>query len=445
MRSDDTATDMVYHFALFCALILAGLAYASVRLTGRADGPGTLLCGIWALILTLYGLAGDLFYPVDEATIILLALAPVALFIGAALNARPSAGVVVSAPETATYLRVSVMLWVLILLICLPAYFEHFAGEVSEDSQINFIAAIRLATLQNEGEVTDFSPLKNLQPFSYALPLVSLIAFHGEKLKGTVVTLVAMVLAICYGLLTGSKSVVPSLAVSFCIVLVAKNNGRLRGSGTLPILASAVLGFLALIRYVNYTFAEDANEWELWVSAVQGITSYLCAPIAGLNFYLNNPEAFDLSPQHLTRPLYYIANSLLHLVDRPPLVELPSLHLKFFDPGASYEGQHYNTYTYLGSYIGSSNRFLFLIFPFVLGMLLARLHRLATPRNIFGLLLYAYVARALTLSFGGELMIMDVANIIKFAVVLWVMTSLTPRLIAATVAWFRLPRATTSA
>lgn len=431
---------MVYDFALLCALILAGLAYASMRVTGRADSPATLLCGIWALILTLYWLAGDLFYPVDVATILLLALAPAALFIGAMVNARPSAPDV-SAPALGNaYLRACVILWTLILLACLPAYFEHFAGEVSEDSQINFIAAIRLATLQNEGDVTDFSPLKNLQPFSYALPLVSLVAFHGHKLKGTLVTLVAMLLAICYGLLTGSKSVVPSLAVSFCIVLIAKNNGRLRGSGTLPILAGAVLGFLALIRYVNYTFAEDTNEWELWVAAVQGITSYLCAPIAGLNFYLNSPETFDLSPQQLTRPLYYMANSLLHLFDRPPLMELPSLHLKFFNPGADFRGLDYNTYTYLGTYIDSTNPYLFLVIPFGLGMLLTHLNRLAKPGSVFALLLYAYVARALALSFGGEMLIMDIANIIKFAVVIWIMTALTPGLIAKASGWFRLPR-----
>ncbi len=433
---------MVYDFALLCALVLAGLAYASMRVTGRADSPATLLCGIWALVLALYGMAGDLFYPVNEATIILLTLAPVAFFIGAMTSARPSpAGEAPPALGNA-YLRAGVILWVLVLMACLPAYFEHFAGEVSEDSQINFIAAIRLATLQNEGEVTDFSPLKNLQPFSYALPLVSLIAFQGQKLKGTLVTLVAMLLAICYGLLTGSKSVVPSLAVSFCIVLVAKNNGRLRNSGTLPILAAAILGFLTLIRYVNYTFTEDANEWDLWVAAVQGVTSYLCAPITGLNAYLNGSEFTDLSPQHLTRPFYYIANSLLHLFDRPPLMELPSMHLKFFNPGPGFSGLDYNTYTYLGSYIESANSYLFLVFPLVLGVLLARLHRAATPQNVFTLLLYAYVARALALSFGGELMIMDIANIIKFGVVIWVLTSLTPRLIDKVSAWLRPTRAT---
>ncbi|NCT83562.1 MAG: oligosaccharide repeat unit polymerase [Comamonadaceae bacterium] len=433
---------MVYDFALFCALILAGLAYASVRLTGRADGPATLLCGIWALVLTLYWLAGDLFYPVDFATIILLTLAPAAFFIGSMASIRPSAPGNSAPAQGNGYLRAGVILWVLILLACLPAYFEHFAGEVSEDSQINFIAAIRLATLQNEGEVTDFSPLKNLQPFAYALPLVSLVAFQGQKVKGTLITLVALLLAICYGLLTGSKSVVPSLAVSFCVVLVAKNGGRLRGSGTLPILAGGVLGFLALIRYVNYTYAEDINEWDLWVAAVQGITSYLCAPIAGLNFYLNSPELFDLYPTHLSRPLYYMANSLLHLIGQPPLMELPSIHLQFFDPGASYRDQDYNTYTYLGSYIESTSPYLFLIIPLGLGMLMARLHRPARPDNIFALLLYAYVARALALSFGGELLVMDFANIIKFAVVVWIMTSLTPGLLARLRSGFRLPRAT---
>ncbi|MFT7771943.1 O-antigen polymerase [Roseateles sp.] len=441
---------MVYDFALLCALMLAGLAYASMRITGRADNPATLLCGIWAVIFPLYWLSGDLFYPVDISTLILLMLAPVAFFIGAMANtgvrAQPAAVPEIEATKLGSAgLRIGVILWLLILLACLPAYFAHFAGEVSDDSQINFIAAIRLATLQNEGEVTDFSPLKNLQPFSYALPLVSLIAFHGQKAKGTFITLVAMILAICYGLLTGSKSVVPSLAVSFCIVLVAKNNGRLRGSGTLPIMAAGIVGFLALIRYVNYTFAEDANEWDLWVAAIQGITSYLCAPIAGLNLYLNSPETYDLSPQHLARPFYYIANSVLHLVGRAPLMELPSMHLKFYNPGAGFRGLDYNTYTYLGSYIESTNQYLFLIFPFGLSLLLARLHRLATPRNIFALLLYAYVARALALSFGGEMLIMDIANIIKFAVVLWVMVSLTPRLVDKARTWFRLPRATTPA
>lgn len=441
---------MVYDFALFCALMLAGLAYASMRITGRADNPATLLCGIWAVIFPLYWLSGDLFYPVDVSTLILLVLAPVVFFIGAMANADVRARPRV-APETATpvpgnaALRAGVILWLLILLACLPAYFAHFAGEVSDDSQINFIAAIRLATLQNEGEVSDFSPLKNLQPFSYALPLVSLIAFQGQKLKGTLITMLAMILAICYGLLTGSKSVVPSLAVSFCVVLVAKNNGRLRGSGTLPIMAAGIIGFLTLIRYVNYTFAEDANEWDLWVAAIQGITSYLCAPIAGLNLYLNSPETYDLSPQHLARPFYYIANSVLHLVGRAPLMELPSIHLKFFNPGAGFRGLDYNTYTYLGSYIESTNQYLFLIFPFGLSLLLARLHRLATPRNIFALLLYAYVARALALSFGGEMLIMDIANIIKFAVVLWIMVTLTPRLVDKARNWFRLPRATTPA
>lgn len=437
---------MVYDFALLCALMLAGLAYASMRVTGRADGPATLLCSIWALNFSLYWLAGDLFYPTDVSTLILLTLAPAVFFIGATANAATAAMPEAAAPPPANrHLRASVIFWLLVLLACLPAYFAHFAGEVSDDSRINFIAAIRLATLQNEGEVTDFSPLKNLQPFAYALPLVSLIAFQGQKLKGTLITLTAMLLAIAYGLLTGSKSVVPSLAVSFCVVLVAKNNGRVRGSGALPILAGGVIGFLTLIRFVNYTFAEDANEWDLWVAAVQGIASYLCAPIVGLNLYLNSPETYDLSPQHLARPLYYIANSLLHLVGRAPLMELPSIHLKFFDPGASFRGAAYNTYTYLGSYIESTNTYLFLVFPLLMSVLLARLHRLATPRNIFALLLYAYVARALALSFGGEMLIMDIANIIKFAVVLWLMVSLTPRFISKARAWFRLPRATTSA
>lgn len=433
---------MVYNFALLCALMLAGLAFASVRATGRADSPATLLCGIWALVFSLYWLAGDLFYPVDVSTLILLTLAPVVFFIGATANATAASVTSQVAPPVRDTrpLRAAVVLWLLVLLACLPAYFAHFAGEVSDDSQINFIAAIRLATLQNEGEVTDFSPLKNLQPFAYALPLVSLIAFEGQKLKGTLVTLAAMLLAICYGLLTGSKSVVPSLAVSFCIVLVAKNNGRVRGSGALPILAGGVLGFLTLIRFVNYTFAEDANEWDLWVAAVQGIASYLCAPIAGLNFYLNSPEAYDLSPQHLARPLYYMANSVLHLVGRAPLMELPSIHLQFFDPGPGFRGTDYNTYTYLSAYIASTNTYLFLVFPFLMSILLARLHRLATPKNIFALLLYAYVARALALSFGGEMLILDIANIIKFGVVIWAMTSLTPSLINRAVGWFRLPR-----
>ncbi|RZI79523.1 MAG: oligosaccharide repeat unit polymerase [Rubrivivax sp.] len=435
---------MVYQFALFCALVLAGLAYSAVRVTGRGDSPAALLCGIWALVLMLYGLAGDLFYPVDEATIILLTLAPAVFFIGSMADMRPVGRVATATAIAASrYLRAGVILWTLLLLLCLPAYFEHFTGDVSEDSQINFIAAIRLATLQNEGEVTDFSPLKNLQPFSFALPLVSLIAFQGQKFKGAIITLVAMLVALCYGLLTGSKSVVPSLAVAFCVVLVAKNHGRVRGSGTLPILATAVLGFLTLIRYVNLTFTEEgASEWDLWVSAMQSISSYLCAPITGLNMYLNQPADIDLSPQHLARPFYYVANSLLHLFDRPPLIELPSIHLQFFNPGPSFRTMDYNTYTYLGSYIESTNRYLFLIFPFTLGLLLARLHRIATPSNMFALLLYAYVARALAVSFGGELLIMDVANIIKFAVVAWVMTALTPRLIEKAVAWCHVPRMT---
>ncbi len=436
---------MVYNFALLCALMLAGLAYASMRTTGRADSPATLLCGIWAFVLGTYWLSGDIFYPVDYTTIVVIALAPATLFIGAMLGSTATVSGTEAAPEQKAYLRASVVIWTIILLVGLPAYYKVFAGEISGDSDVNFIAAIRIATLENEGEVSDFSPVKNLQPFSYALPLLALVAFSGERLKATLVALFAAILAICYGLLTGSKSVIPSLAVSICIVLVAKNNGRVRGSGTLPILAIGVFGFLALIRYVNYTFAEDMNEWDLWVSAIQGIASYLCAPIPGLDFFLASPEYFDLSPQSASRPFYYIANSILHMTGHAPLVELPSLHLKFFDPGPGYRGADYNTYSYLGTYIQSTNTYLFLLFPLVLGILLSKLHRRTSTRNAFALLVYAYVARALPLSFNGEMLVLDIANIIKFAVVVWVMVSLTPTLIAKVQGWLKPSRTTTTA
>ncbi len=422
---------MIYFLALICAALLAGLAVLSSRWLNRSDGPATLLCVTWAGVLGIYGVSGGYFYPVEVQTLLLFTLAPLAFLLGTVLAQGRPVQDRLNQPgfQPAPGLRASLLIWLVLLLALLPTYFSYFTAELNEDSELNLIAAIRLATLEEENTAQGFSALKNLLPFAFALPGVTFFAFRSNRLHQVLLTVAAAMIAILYGLCTGSKAAVPTVGITLLLCLIGANGGRMRKSGAPALMLALVAGIVVLFRYVNLAFDETSSEVDLWSRSLEVVASYLCTPVVGLDNYFRYAGLIDLSPQSLSRPFVYMANGVLATINEAPIAALPPVHLPFHPPGPTVRNDAFNTYSYLGTYIESLGMAGAVIPPFVAGLLTGKLHQRVAFTSIGGFIVYAYIAKALITSFGGELLFMDIANIIKFVIAVLILTHYSPSLV----------------
>lgn len=408
---------LISGLALACSALLLFLAVVATRASGRVDNPSVLLAGTWAAVLLVYALAGDFFYDVDVATLAAFASAPFAFYLGDALAGAATRDLRPMTVRVGERSVAATILWAALLLVLLPAYYGAMAGEADLDTEVNLIAAIRIATLDQEGEARGFSVLRNLQPFSYVLALFAIVTLGGGNWPKKLLAGGCFLLALAYGLLTGSKGIVPSLAISLCITLIFLNQGRIRATGVIPIAATAFLAVVALLRYVNLAFETEVDELEAWGTALRTVAGYAAAPVVALDTYMRDPGLIDLAGQSLSRPFIYVANAIAaQLGVAPPFEELPSLHLAYVPVGPTVGSDVFNTYSYLGSYVHSFSTFGLLAPCALIGFALGWLHRRAKAGNLGAMLVYVYLAKALLLSFNGENIILDVANVFKFYV-----------------------------
>ena len=420
---------MIRLVAMASALFLFAAAIYARHLYRRSDNPATILNFTWSVVLALYSLMGDAFYDVQLSTIFLFLAAALALFLGclcAGVDGYPGVNIDITDFGRRSELY-SIYLWALILLSFLPMYYELQVGENEIPDGLNLIAAIRVYSNEADGQVRNFSIVRNLQPISLILPLAYfLVCNRGQvnKLVGVLLVLLAM----AYGLFTGSKAIVPVLGVTLCVVAVYRNRGQLRGSGYEPILIGGALGFIVLIRFVNLAY-EDRTELELLFISIKSAVAYVVSPVVAFNTYTINPERFDLSGQNLLSPLIYIYTSIFNAIGVRNMNNFPIIHAPFTPPGPDFSNDSYNTFSYLIGYYQVIGPIGVPIMVFVVGYVIAIIYRIGLRGNIVMQLTYIYLTRALVLSFNGENILGDVANIFKFWVAAYIVIILTPKVL----------------
>lgn len=429
----DAATSIIFGLIL---LIISSTLASKLQ---RADSPSVVMCTVWGSILISYGLANSIFYSIQIETLATIFAAALAFSLGGIVrHLLPNESKQIVKPLH-PFLFQSTIIWITILTLALPFYYRTIVGDYQLNEDVNIFAAIRIISLQEEKNVQGFSLVRNLLPFSFILPIATYFSL-GEKItfshKFTLAF--AIFIALLYGLLTGSKGVVPGLAIAMCVAKIIKSNGAFRGSGVGYILFIGLFGVFLMMRIFNFAFDDRKSEIDVWGASIRTVLAYSTAPINSLDLYLRNPEYLDVSGQHLSRPFIYMANSVLQLLGYKPYQNLVPLHLPFTDPGPDFETAAINTYTYLISYVSTFGRPLAFVALFFIGIAISLIYKLAIRGNLIWMIFYCYISRAFTLCFGGDYFIIDFPNQIRALIATSIVIYLTPAMIFSIVRFFNL-------
>jgi oligosaccharide repeat unit polymerase len=416
--------------SIFLGLILLLVSSTLAFKLQRVDGPSVIMCAAWGSILISYGLANSIFYSIQIETLATIFAAALAFGLGGIVRhllpyENKRINIVVH-----PFLFQSTIIWIILLTLALPIYYKTIVGDYQLNEDVNIFAAIRIISLQEENNVRGFSLVRNLLPISFILPIATYFSL-GEKITFShkFALGLAIFIALLYGLLTGSKGVVPGLAIAMCLARIIKSNGVFRGSGVGHILFFGLLGVFAMMRIFNFAFDNGKSEIEVWGASVRTALAYSTAPINSFDLYLRNPEYLDVSGQHLSRPFIYMANSVLQLFGYKQYQSLVPLHLPFTDPGPDFETAAINTYTYLISYVSTFGRPLAFVALFLLGIAVSLVHKLAISGDLIWMIFYCYISRAFTLCFGGDYLILDFPNQIRALIATSIVIYLTPAMV----------------
>jgi oligosaccharide repeat unit polymerase len=383
---------MLYAIALTFGLLLLLLYLISRSLLF----PAVVFVGMWALTLGVLALLQDSFYPVSLQTLAIYLVGAVAFAAGCVL-------VLGGTPRFARYegteARRNIALTLLDVaffaaIVGFPFFVRYVTEPIGGVQAPNLLALIRFMNLETAGRSSGFSLMNNL-------PLLARFVAFGMVLENDGTpgrrwrAYLAAILAILYGLFTGSKAVLISiLVVAFFIDAMKKGKLNLRRTVAVAVILLLLFAFgLLLVNYwwlTNYSTLADLAPDVAWTTEL-----YWLSGVVAFDQVVQHPGVME-SRQNVGRIFVETANSF------GAKLYLPDLNAAFTTVSPRQDVADMNVYTIYFSYFKDPGWWGMIALMLLVGAASTLVYKLALAKWPIALVMYGLVAEAAILSFHGE-------------------------------------------
>ena len=229
--------------------------------------------------------------------------------------------------------------------------------------------------------------------------------------------IVAVILAVVYGGMTGTKGGVVTLVLTLYFISAIKGR-RLRVLPLLGTIGLALVAFAVGVVLINLTFESYASAGAMFSAILEQILNYWLGGIVAFQRIAENPNAIE-STQPIYRFFLETARSL------GMSVEIPSIHADYTMVGPSTVG---NIYTIYFTYFKDWGWFGTAIIMLVLGGGLTFIYKRAMQGKTIASLFYAMMLVGLVMSISSEKFFLGLNGYIKALVFFYVVYRLVPHM-----------------
>lgn len=387
-------------------VILAVLTVLAVRVGGTVLFPPALFCVTWCATLGGVLVAGPGFLPISEYTCLIYVVGAIAFVLGgvAVLHYFEGPGQVgglrVCSPDSTR----RVLDLMLIFLIAAYPYYLHIALRIAGTSNpVLYFATMRGQMLQARGN--PFGPAGNLNVLA-ALVAGAMVyesdGTGGRRLRAAV----AVILALAYGVLTGSKGGVLMLVTLFFITQIRA--GHLKPAAAITAFAMALTLFVAGLWAINFSGRSFGDVSALARRVGGEISNYWLGSSVAFSQVVTKPDSLP-STESIGRFFLQTERSMgVH-------VRIPGIVAPFTVFSAN--GENSNTYTIYFSYFKEYGWLGSIVLLSALGGLLTLIWRRAMGGGAIAILFYASFCTAIVQSIESENFFLGLNGYIKALIV----------------------------
>lgn len=389
---------------LFVLIALLCLSVLNHHVSRNILYPPFLFCFIWFLSLTALALSGDAFYPVTtEALLVYLAGALFFSIGGLYSLTRTKKNLPACSLDDRQHFRVHRILDIglIIGIIGLPLYIMDITKAV-DVLDYYILATLREANVEaSASSQRSFSVLKNLVVLSTLVAL----AMHYEN-DGTAGrkwrSYLAIVVAVLYGVFTGSKGWVTIFPTLAFISIVAGKKVKI---STLALVSCGTLVlFSAGLLTVNFIYGGVDDPFRTAQLLAETVRNYWVGGLVAFNRIVEAPDSIA-AVQSLGRFFLETANSF------GATFEVPSIFSDYTQISSS--GEDTNTYTIYYSYYMDLGWFGVILGMFMLGIGLSWVRRYAERNHPIAIFVSGTAAMGILLSFHAEHFVLGLNYYIK--------------------------------
>ncbi len=384
---------MVLLTSITIFIILLGINYKLVHDTLY---PPLLFTGTWLILLIGILFSGDSLYEIGVTTYLVYVVGALAFSSGGLLalasipparNGMQAYGDRISLPNVRRTLDVLI----LILIVGLPLYWRAVSSLADDDVEIQFLLQnIRRKTVELRDEGGAIGPIANLVVLAQ---FVALAAFYDSNrtIGGRLRTAIAIVLALIYGAMSGTKGNAVFLLLTLYFVYSLKI-GEIRLRPLVVTVASALALFSLGLIFVNYAFTSFSDSSEIAVLLAETVQNYFLSGLVAFDRIVENPNVME-STQPIHRFFLETGRSLGLTVYVPPK------HADYTDIAPYMDS---NTYTIYFSYFKDYGWIGTIVIMTILGFGMTGLYRRIRNTEPVTVLLYAKLCVALVMSLHAD-------------------------------------------
>lgn len=403
-------------FAMLCLLLIMYMISRDLLF------PPVIFTVVWLVSLVGVWLSGDIFYELYGTALIVYVTGAIAFstggVIGLMLVRNNSNTVRIQLPDIDSQRAIHRFLDIVLIIMVagLPLYWREISSVADDVSSDLLLYSIRAQQVEASAGGGSFSLINNLGGMAQFLALVMFYEADGSRERRWR-AIVAVILAVVYGGMTGTKGGVVTLLLTLYFISAIKGH-RLRVLPLLGTIGLALVAFAVGLMFINLAFESYASSGAMFSAISEQILTYWLGGIIAFQRIAENPNAIE-STQPIYRFFLETARSL------GMGVEVPSIHADYTMVGPSIDG---NIYTIYFTYFKDWGLFGTAIIMLILGGLLTLLYKKAMRGGTIASLFYAMMLVGLVMSISSEKFFLGLNGYIKALVFFYVVYRLVPNM-----------------
>jgi oligosaccharide repeat unit polymerase len=396
-------------------LILAIIVFGLLLLIAHSRArnllfPPELFAALWLVSLVGLLASGDTFYPVPAEAYLVYVLGGVAFVFGGILVfelsanlAQPAGTQGTRSPSPRTLIALDVCL--AILVIGLPFYWRELTESIDAEG-IMVLNAIRVAAVEASDTGRTFSVLLNLNVLAQFTAMVMYFEMNGDPARA-LRALAAIVLALIYGVMDGSKTTVVVLVLSLAFISSLKAR-RFKVSNFVAAVTVSLSLFALGLLTITFIFADLGSSGETIAELAHTVQQYWLGGLVTFGAIALNRNVIP-TVQPLDRFFLETARSLGIHIDVPPR------HAEYLPTNSLAET---NVHTIYSTYFKDHGWLGVLVLMFLLGAALSVVYKRAMRGRTIALLVFAQLEIGVLYTIYAESFTTSVNRYIKFVVFL---------------------------
>lgn len=405
---------------LLTFLIFASLTAATSRVSGGLLFPGALFSFVWCLSMLGLLVSGRTLYALSPVAYLVFLVGGVGFVAGSALGMLGRNPIPRPTQWKGDFRRgspsdVLLNLSLVALVVFLPTYWSGVLSLFGDLDAESLMQNIRHEAVENSKQGNQLGLLGNLPVLAHFVALTCVYQHDGSRIS-TWRTFIAILLALIFGAMTGTKGNALNLIMSVFFIFALKRRD-LPVISFILILALVVAVFALSLFAMNFVFVSFDNATEAVVAIVQTVQNYWLGGFVGFDAIANNPNIME-SSQPVHRFFLETARSLGFDV------YVPFMHA---DYTLISEGQDTNVYTIYFTYFKDFGWLGTFCWMFVNGVLMSWLFRWAFRGSAIGMIFYSTMCFAIVTTIFSEKFYLGLNGYLKLLIFLSLLYYVLPK------------------